>query len=57
MSKRKFKDTKVGRFLASVGSTLGDGVGDILPDNGFLGVFKRLIAHANTIHHQNKKPA
>ena len=57
MSKKKFKDTKVGRFLASVGSTLGDGMGDILPDNGFLGVLKRLISQDNTIAPQDKETA
>jgi hypothetical protein len=57
MSKKKFKDTKVGRFLASVGSTLGDGMGDILPDNGFLGVFKRLIAKDDTLTPQDKETA
>ena len=38
--KKQFKDTKVGKFLKSIGSTLGDNVGDILPDSGFLGVQK-----------------
>ena len=57
MSKKKFKDTKVGRFLASVGSTLGDGMGDILPDNGFLGMFKRLITQDNTLTPQDKETA
>ena len=57
MSKKKFKDTKVGKFLTSVGSTLGDGMGDILPDNGFLGVLKRLIAQDNTLTPQDKETA
>ena len=57
MSKKKFKETKVGKFLTSVGSTLGDGMGDILPDNGVLGVFKRLIAKDNTLTPQDKETA
>ena len=57
MSKNKFKDTKVGRFLISVGSTLGDGMGDVLPDNGVLGIFKRLIAKDNTLTPQDKETA
>ena len=57
MSKKKFKDTKVGRFLTSVGSTLGDGMGDVLPDNGVLGIFKRLIAKDNTLTPQDKQTA
>ena len=57
MSKKKFKDTKVGRFLTSVGSTLGDGMGDILPDNGFLGMFKRLLVQDDTLTPQDKETA
>ena len=57
MSRKKFKDTKVGRFLTSVGSTLGDGMGDVLPDNGVLGIFKRLIAKDNTLTPQDKETA
>ena len=57
MSKKKFKDTKVGKFLKSVGSTLGDGMGNILPDNGVLGVFKRLIAKDDTLTPQDKETA
>jgi len=57
MSKKKFKDTKVGRFLTSVGSTLGDGMGDVLPDNGVLGIFKRLIAKDNILTPQDKETA
>ena len=57
MSKKKFKDTKVGKFLTSVGSTVGDGMGDILPDNGVLGVFKRLIAKDSTLTPQDKETA
>lgn len=57
MSKKKFKDTKVGRFLTSVGSTLGDGMDDVLPDNGVLGIFKRLIAKDNTLTPQDKETA
>ena len=57
MSKKRFKYTKVGRFLASVGSTLGDGMGDILPDNGFLGVLKRLISKDDTLTPQDKETA
>ena len=57
MSKKKFKNTKVGRFLASVGSTLGDGMADILPDNGFLGMFKRLLVQDDTLTPQDKETA
>ena len=55
--KKPFKDTKVGKFLKSIGSTLGDNVGDILPDNGFLGVFKRLLVQSDTLTPQDKETA
>jgi hypothetical protein len=55
--KKQFKDTKVGKFLKSIGSTLGDNVGDILPDSGFLGVFKRIIDKDNTLTPQDKETA
>jgi hypothetical protein len=55
--KKPFKDTKVGKFLKSIGSTLGDNVGDILPDNGFLGVFKRLLDKDDTLTPQDKETA
>ena len=55
--KKPFKDTNVGKFLKSIGSTLGDNVGDILPDNGFLGVFKRLLDKDSTLTPQDKETA
>ena len=55
--KKKFKDTKVGKFLKSIGSTLGDNVSDILPDKGFLGVFKRLLVESDTLTPQDKETA
>jgi hypothetical protein len=55
--KKKFKDTKVGKFLKSIGSTLGDNVGDILPDKGLLGVFKRLLVESDTLTPQDKETA
>jgi len=40
---KKFKDTKVGRFLASNGSSIVDTLGSVLPDAGVLGMVKNLI--------------
>ena len=57
MSKKKFKDTKVGKFLNKVGSTLGDGLGDVLPDKGFLGVLRNLITADDTLPPQDKETA
>lgn len=57
MSKKKFKDTKVGKFLKKVGSTLGDGLGEVLPDKGFLGVLKGLIKKDDALPPQDKETA
>ena len=57
MSKKKFKDSRVGRFLTSIGSTLGDGMGDILPDNGVLGIVKGLLDKDSTLPPQDKETA
>lgn len=42
-TKKKFKDTKVGRFLLGSGSKIADVVGDLLPSSGVLGIVKNLI--------------
>ena len=55
--KKQFKDTKVCQFLKSIGSTLGDNVGDILADKGVLGVFKRLLDKDDTLTPQDKETA
>jgi len=58
MSKKKpFKDTKVGQFLLSKGSKLVDVVGDILPDNGVLGVVKGLIEKDDALPAEDKERA
>ena len=41
--KKKFKDTKVGKFLANNGSSIVDTLGDVLPDAGILGMVANLI--------------
>lgn len=43
MSKKPFKDTKLGRFLLGSKSGIGDAISDILPDSGLLGIVKKLI--------------
>jgi len=54
MSKKKFSQTKVGKFLLDKGSNLFNVVGDVLPDNGVLGVVKNLIDKDNTMPQQDK---
>ena len=57
MPKKKFKDTKVGGFLSKVAPKLLDGVGDVLPDKGLLGVLKNVISKDDAIPQQVKEIA
>ena len=57
MSKKKFKDTKVGAFLTNAGSSIVDVVGDVLPDNGVLGIVKGLLDKDSTLPPQDKETA
>ena len=42
-NKKKFKDTKVGKFLSQKGPSIVETVGDVLPSTGVLGLVKKLI--------------
>lgn len=53
---KKFKETKVGQFLVGE-KGLFKHLGDTLPDNGFLGVLKGLIAKENTLSPFEKEKA
>lgn len=55
--KKKFRDTKVGQFLLGSGSKIADVVGDLLPDNGVLGIVKNLIHKDNTLPPEDKEKA
>ena len=44
MSKDKIKDTKVGKWLKEKAPKVLNIVGDLLPDQGYLGVVKNLIS-------------
>lgn len=57
MSKKRFKDTRLGQFLRSKGSNIADYVGDVLPSEGLLGVLKNVIAKDNTLPPQDKEEA
>ena len=57
MSKKKFKDTKVGQFLLSKGSNIADFVGDALPSEGLLGIVKNVISKDDTLPPQDKEEA
>src|SRR5210317_647860 len=43
IDKKPFKETKLGKFLLGSKSTMGEAIGDLLPDSGLLGVIKKLI--------------
>lgn len=57
MSNKKFKDTKVGKFLKEKAPGILDQVGDVLPDKGILGVIKNLIDKDETMLPQDKETA
>ena len=46
---KKFKDTRLGKFLKGKGSHIADFVGDVLPSEGLLGVLKNVIDKDNTL--------
>ena len=54
MPKKKFSETKVGKFLKKIGSGIFSKVGDILPDDGLFGVLKNLITDSNKLSEQEK---
>ena len=57
MSNKKFKDTKVGKFLKEKAPGILDQVGDILPDKGVLGIIKNLIEKDEKMLPQDKETA
>ena len=57
MSKKKFKDTKVGKFLKGKAPDILNGIGEILPDNGAFGIVKNLISSDSNIEPQDKEIA
>ena len=55
MSKKKFKDTKIGGILSKLAPGVLDVAGDLLPDAGVLGVVKNLIDRDESIPPQDKE--
>jgi hypothetical protein len=49
MSKKTFKETKIGAFLSSKAPKVLAALGDVLPNQGTLGVVKNLISSDNKI--------
>lgn len=52
--KKKFKDTKLGQFLKTKAPKILDKVGDLLPDDGVLGVVKNLIDNSKELSPADK---
>jgi len=55
--KKKFKDTKVGQFLLNNGSGIVNTIGDVLPNNGVLGLVKGLIDKDDSLPPEDKEKA
>jgi hypothetical protein len=54
--KKKFKDTKVGKFLIGKSGEV-DTIGDVLPDKGIFGVVKNLIKGDTKLTPEDKETA
>ena len=57
MSKKKFKDTRVGKFLTKVAPNILKGVSDVVPDAGVLKLVSGLISKDETITPKDKEQA
>ena len=57
MSKTKFSETKVGKFLQKIGSSIIDKAEDVLPDSGFYGILKNLISKDSKLTPKDKETA
>jgi len=55
--KKSFKETKVGAFLASKAPKVLAAIGDVLPDQGTLGVVKNIISSDTKIKAVDKEEA
>lgn len=55
--KKKFRDTKVGKFLGQKAPKILDSIGDVLPDKGVLGIVKNIISNSEDLSPEDKKIA
>jgi len=55
--KKKFKDTKVGKFLTQKGSGIIGLVGDVLPDQGVLGILKNVLSNDKGLNPEDRETA
>jgi hypothetical protein len=54
---KKFKDTKVGKFLSNTAPGILNTVGDVLPDSGVMGLVKNLINKETALPPEDKEKA
>jgi len=57
MPKKKFKDTRVGKFLVKAAPNILGVAGDLLPDAGVLGMVKQLISNDSELPTKDKEEA
>ena len=57
MSKKKFHETKVGQFLSKTAPSILGTVGEVLPNNGVLGLVKNLIHKDPALPAEDKEKA
>lgn len=54
MAEKKFKDTKVGKWVREKLPDVADNIGDVLPDQGVLGIVKRIVDGSPELTPQEK---
>jgi hypothetical protein len=57
MAKKKFKDTKLGKWLKEKAPDVLDTVGDFLPEEGVLGIVKNIIDKTPNLSPEDKAAA
>ena len=57
MPKKKFKDTRVGKFLVKAAPNILGVASDLLPDAGVLGMVKQLISNDSELPPKDKEEA
>lgn len=57
MPKKKFKDTRVGKFLVKAAPNILGVASDLLPDAGVLGMVKQLISNDSALPPKDKEEA
>ena len=56
-NKKKFSETKVGKFLGKAAPGILGTVGDVLPDQGVFGIVKNIISKDETLPPEDKEKA